>query len=485
MCGIVGMIDAAASGFYNQDRQVFFGMMLLNSFRGIHSTGAMGVDKQNRTDFLKCLKDPYQWNQWDVSEEFMTRMLTRYWAVVGHGRSATQGAITPKNAHPFLQGKITLVHNGTLTNLTQLNTRHKQEFEVDSQMISYLISQIGIEAALKEISGAYCLVYTDSEDGSINMIRNSERPLEIGTYHRDSNLVFASERHVLKWASEKGQSIKSIASLPTNELWSFRKENGNLIKTVKSIYKTYSAPASNYGSYKRATQYYGIDDREDLIINGKEYKEGDDIRFTVLDVVENKGHMNPSYVNVKGTAVNDTKVQVTGSMPMSETEFIELFTDQKAEMILIGKIRNYVETNISTGFHFRVFVETPRVYPEVGKDLISKVAGILLPPETSPLALPAPKQEGQKSQGKVVELKPKQEDKVMVKTADGTYMSVKRFKNFALMGCKICNNHPTVEEAGETLTTFRQNSSGWELYCPKCVADSNHDLNVLQMKVQH
>ncbi len=52
--------------------------------------------------------------------------------VMAHTRKATTGATTVPNAHPFSIGGIIGAHNGMISNHTELNTKYKRNFEVDS-----------------------------------------------------------------------------------------------------------------------------------------------------------------------------------------------------------------------------------------------------------------------------------------------------------------------------------------------------------------
>lgn len=55
--------------------------------------------------------------------------------LMAHTRKATTGSISCQNAHPFEIGNVIGAHNGIITNHTELNTKYKREFAVDSMHI--------------------------------------------------------------------------------------------------------------------------------------------------------------------------------------------------------------------------------------------------------------------------------------------------------------------------------------------------------------
>ena len=94
---------------------------------------------------------------------------------------------------------------------------------------------------------AYALIYFDSKEDSINILRNYERPLWMGTNSFNDRLTFGSEKHYLKWADEKGPILKEIKEVPVNRLITIkRKENKLDIAEVECSKHDYSK--TYYGS---------------------------------------------------------------------------------------------------------------------------------------------------------------------------------------------------------------------------------------------
>jgi len=99
---------------------------------------------------------------------------------IGHVRAATIGAVSKENAHPFNYGNITLAMNGTLTNAWELCRQigvPVTDFDVDSQVVAYLLNRAQSKEPLTKLIGSCALLYTDTNTGKLYCYRNSDRPL--------------------------------------------------------------------------------------------------------------------------------------------------------------------------------------------------------------------------------------------------------------------------------------------------------------------
>jgi hypothetical protein len=134
---------------------------------------------------------------------------------VGHNRKATFGTISRENAHPFCEKNIVLVHNGTVQD-------HKTmaNVEVDSHAICHRIGEVGAQAALKELKGAYALVWYDITTKKLHLARNNERPLVF--VNTEDYFAFASEGYMLGWLLRRHEfPVPKMEVLPENQLFSF------------------------------------------------------------------------------------------------------------------------------------------------------------------------------------------------------------------------------------------------------------------------
>lgn len=289
MCGITGILDTSHSGFLEKDVKTLFGMMLLNSFRGNSSTGVFGIDKKDRSNILKVMGHPYEWNSYQVSDLFWNKMKSDFRYVVAHGRLPTKGKTTIENAHPFQIGDITLVHNGTLINWEDTQKKHGQTFEVDSQFITYLIDKVGIDETLKTINGAWALVYFDAKDASLNFIRNGQRPLCFAINTWKDRMYFGSEEHYVKWGMSHGSahSEMKVTDFTTNTLYKVTTKFNKLEIETQDKSSYYPGKSSHYYSGSHNRHYYhgfggyvGFDDDECEYVPPTTIKQDSVIPFT-------------------------------------------------------------------------------------------------------------------------------------------------------------------------------------------------------------
>lgn len=213
MCGIIGI----AGNVGPDGKKAFTEMLYAGALRGGDSTGIAVVDTQGRTkvfkkafsaiDFLNC-KDYDKTLVWGDN------------IYIGHNRAATRGEVNHNNAHPFEAGKIVGVHNGTLRGEWRLPD--SKYFAVDSETLINAIATLGIDEAWKLTEGAAALVWWNTEDKTLNMLRNTERPLFYAWTEDKKTLMWASEWHMMLWlASRNGIKLETPLELPPNVLHTF------------------------------------------------------------------------------------------------------------------------------------------------------------------------------------------------------------------------------------------------------------------------
>ena len=217
MCGIVGIISKNKGGLYQTDLNMFKNMLVVDSLRGEDSTGVFGIHKNLQAKTIKVAAEPHMLFRTEQWRSFEPKAIATMRILVGHNRYATRGAVNNDNAHPFNEGKIILVHNGTISNQKEFNST----VEVDSHAITHALNERPAKEVLSEINGAFALVWYNREEGKMYIARNTERPLYY--INTTTNTYFASEGNMLEYIlnrSNNGVQHKAYA-FPVGKLISY------------------------------------------------------------------------------------------------------------------------------------------------------------------------------------------------------------------------------------------------------------------------
>lgn len=220
MCGIVGTAAFASAGIFQEDVNVFTDMLIADSVRGNDGTGLMAINAKGHRVIFKEEGNPYNIISYKSYDQITSPSTTPYLKVLaGHNRYATTGIIKKENSHPFAQGHITLMHNGTLRNYDKF----PKKFEVDSESLAHAVSEWGLAKAVASMAGAYVVVYYDRREKTLNFARNDERPLFLGIDEKKQKIIWASEVELLDWvlARRKIASDYKVSLLPPDKLFSF------------------------------------------------------------------------------------------------------------------------------------------------------------------------------------------------------------------------------------------------------------------------
>lgn len=192
MCGICGV----ASEWLSQgDIKKYMELMHLSVLRGWEGAGTIFVDegKKLRTRTLRSMGNG---TQLILSRKFGEIMRdNRKQLLVGHTRYPTRGKKILENIHPHMFDHIVGVHNGTFK---QVNGKYLYGSDrSDSSSIFEDIATRGIDAAVKNAEGAYVLVWIDSKEGTLNFLRNNERPLWFARNKTEGTMYWASDKDYL------------------------------------------------------------------------------------------------------------------------------------------------------------------------------------------------------------------------------------------------------------------------------------------------
>lgn len=214
MCGIVGFVNHHAKKGVVRNKselnKMFANMLWADQLRGGDSTGAMALDRDLNTLVYKTAGAFQAFNKLTEANRILSWVDANFFTV-GHNRSATKGKVTDENAHPFQEGNIILVHNGTLWDWPDEYGHKETDKDVDSKAIAKMVNTLGWKKTVNEISGAYACVWIDKKDNSLNIARNNDRPL--GYVETSEGLVIASENYLGAWcASRHNIQVNKIAS---------------------------------------------------------------------------------------------------------------------------------------------------------------------------------------------------------------------------------------------------------------------------------
>lgn len=212
-------------------------MLYIDALRGEDSTGAYVITKKWDAHWAKQASLPQTFLNNTQATSLLNKIGYDGLVVVGHNRKATFGKVTDENAHPFVEDKVILVHNGTLRNHKELN----KEVAVDSHAIAHAIKEHGVRKAIKKINGAFAVAAADVEKEQFYLFRNDERPLFIAEI--DDAWMFASEAWMVYGvASREGCKVTNMRQLEAGQLYTFALDDKKNMSLAQSKVRLWAAP---------------------------------------------------------------------------------------------------------------------------------------------------------------------------------------------------------------------------------------------------
>lgn len=226
MCGIVGCAGAINA----IEEKLFKQLLIFDTVRGEDSTGIASVDPDGDVLVAKAVGTPYDLFSRKLSERIFQRANR---VLIGHNRYATQGAVNNRNAHPFEFDNVVGVHNGTLKNRFNLKYNH---YVVDSEQLYANIDSEGVHNTIPKVEGAYALVWYDTKEKTLKILRNDERPLFYVLSEDGKKLFWASEEWMLVVALNRGSyKHRPIIEIEKDQLYTFNVGVGKKIAEVEPI----------------------------------------------------------------------------------------------------------------------------------------------------------------------------------------------------------------------------------------------------------
>ncbi|HEX6000715.1 MAG TPA: isomerizing glutamine--fructose-6-phosphate transaminase, partial [Hyphomicrobiaceae bacterium] len=192
MCGIVGILgkDAVAADLVDALRRL--------EYRGYDSAGVATVERG-------CLDRRRAEGKLRNLEQRLAETPLMGHTGLGHTRWATHGKPVEHNAHPHMNGRVAVVHNGIIENFQELKDElaakgHEFETETDTETVLHLVTdflnqgQSPVEAArmaLQRLSGAFALGLIFAGEDNLMIGARQGPPLAVG--HGEGEMYLGSD----------------------------------------------------------------------------------------------------------------------------------------------------------------------------------------------------------------------------------------------------------------------------------------------------
>ena len=299
MCGLVGIIAKQKSGIFKTHTDVFQQLLWADQVRGMDGTGMMfNVGK----DTVRILKQPGPAGVLFAAKAYdktISNIIQKSNFVFGHNRSATSGKKVWADTHPFAEKHITLIHNGTLHTHKELS----KEATVDSQAIAQHLAEQGTKETIKAVNGAFALIWTDTQEGTLNLCRNYDRPL----YLLDAGPIWivSSEEELGKWIAKRNNfNVTTSVSLLPGMLYSFdmKKDDYTEYKTEKLDLYSFQNKNKHFSMYQGCqedfdTPYWNKVNKGNSFKKSDYYYMGDKIRFSLVPAPQEDKTLPPTMLH--------------------------------------------------------------------------------------------------------------------------------------------------------------------------------------------
>lgn len=255
MCGVAGVLSDPLS---TQEVDAFKDLMIFSTVRGWEGAGVATMRSGPKTNHTRIWKQTCTGAYLVCQKGFEEVVKHPLKLLMGHCRWPTRGENKPEFCHPFREGHIIGMHNGTMH---KINNQYPSYQDSDSNFLFKEMSKDGIEPVIKHSSGAYALIWVDENQRTLNFLRNHDRPLFFARHTTYNTVMWASEPGFLQAVIGRrwhGSTEWSIEMLPVNTLRSFALKDVKVKESTDREVKPELFPQH----YPRAESYFGSDNDE-------------------------------------------------------------------------------------------------------------------------------------------------------------------------------------------------------------------------------
>lgn len=370
MCGICGGMSYPLN--MNELNHIRT-LMVMSSLRGFEGSGAITVKSVKSKIIVNTVKTVLSSAELAVDPDF-DAITNNPKIVIAHARAPTKGGNEEEFIHPHSSGHITGVHNGTMF---EIMGEKVSDNESDSKKIFEALNAHSIEDFIKESRGAYSLVWVDTKNGTLNFLRNDQRPIIWARVGGDdaSCMFFASEKSMLDYAlvtrgSYMQANIKYVMPKPWEHVsFSLDVKHGIFPKEVKQYENPTKVPS--YSKFRGGKWYTDSDWEKELARQANTADRNETKGESAIPLLSPPSHHHrPSTTNYQTSSATRGTGMVTRNFPSVDPR-----TLPRAEEILGtgGRCKNVpfqiaggkmAETLVARGLCV-ICDEKPRIFSEI------------------------------------------------------------------------------------------------------------------------